>query len=402
MSLAPLAFATPIPLSSYNKPLTKSTSTASRCIVASHPHDAYHIRHAVKLAEKGLGQTRPNPPVGCVITSPTGKILGEGFHKKAGAPHAEVNALTDAASKGSSVQGATAYVSLEPCNHFGRTPPCSQALVDAGVARVVLGMVDPDPRTAGAGVKTLRDAGIHVTVGVEEKLCQRLNEGFSSRILRKRPFGIFKYAMTLDGKIASQTGSSKWVTGPEARSRVQEIRRGVDAIIVGGQTLRADNPQLTIRERNIGELAPLRVVMTKTMQLPLEARLWDTTTADTLVFADSEHGRPHIAAALREKGVKVVEIPGLHPDDAMATLYEYGCLNVLWECGGDLAASAMKSNAVQKIHAFIAPKIIGGHSPSPLGVPAIGLHMDDALQLSETQVETFDNGDLLVTGYLNA
>lgn len=365
----------------------------------SSPLDAAKIQRCIDLARNAVGQTRPNPPVGCVITDANGNVLGEGYHKRAGTPHAEVNALADAQRKGNVVKDATAYVSLEPCNHFGRTPPCSRALVKAGVSRVVIGMVDPDPRTAGGGVQTLREAGIHVDVGVEEAAARQLAEGFVSRVLRKRPFGILKYAMTLDGKIASVTGSSKWVTGPAARSRVQAIRRGVDAIIVGGGTVRMDDPSLTVRE-NPGDLAPFRVVMTRSMDLPLTAKLWDTGVADTIIFAAAGHGRPDTVRELRAKGVTIEEVPGLQHDDVMQYLYERDCLSVLWESGGGLTAGAVKAGAVQKVHAFIAPKIIGGEGKSPVGNPAIGEEMSGALRLENQDVETFEDGDLLVTGNL--
>lgn len=380
----------------------RERGTCCRASAASQytAQDAGHINRCIDLASNALGQTRPNPPVGCVITTPQGDVLGEGFHLHAGLPHAEVNALLDAERKGNSVVGATAYVSLEPCNHYGRTPPCSKALLKAGVQRVVVGMQDPDPRTAGNGIQTLRDGGLDVCVGVQEAECLELAEGFVSRILKKRPIGVLKYAMTLDGKIATGTGSSKWVTGVQARSRVQRIRRECDAIVVGGETVRKDNPSLTVREGALQQgLRPIRVVMTRTMQLPAQANLW-SDEAETVILADASHGNQKLVQELVARGVAVEQVPGLNPDDAMAFLHEKGCLSVLWECGGGLAASAIKSKSVQKVHAFVAPKIIGGAGPGPVGLPGIGDNMQEALVLRNRQIETFDNGDLLVTGYL--
>lgn len=333
-------------------------------------------------------------------------MLGEGWHHRAGHPHAEPTALADAARRGNDVRGATAYVSLEPCNHFGRTPPCSLALLDAGVKRVVVGMVDPDPRVSGSGLRTLRDGGVEVVVGVEEEACQTLAEGFVNRVLKKRPFGILKYAMTMDGKIAAESGSSKWVTGEAARRRVHEIRSGVDAIVVGGQTVRVDDPRLTVRDAEGEEaerlLSPLRIVMSQSMDLPKDARMWDTARQfETHVLVDADGMDEEFAKHLRGKGIFVEAVPSLSPDHAMQYLYEQGCLNVLWECGGGLATKAIQDGAVQKVHAFVAPKIIGGKdAPSPVGSPPLATDMAHAVQLQRTSLETFDNGDLLISGYL--
>ncbi|KAI0557821.1 Riboflavin biosynthesis protein RibD [Gracilaria domingensis] len=421
MGAAPPAFLPPLPLL---RPAARSPAR-SPSLPARHPPrprvaataaavpnaatDAQHMRRAVDLARLAEGQTRPNPPVGCVITSASGeRVLGEGYHQRAGYAHAEVNALQDARRKGNDVAGATAYVSLEPCNHYGRTPPCSVALVKARVARVVVGMIDPDPRTAGNGVQTLRSAGISVSVGVEGQLCQRLNDGFVHRVVKRRPFGILKYAMTLDGKIAASDGSSKWVTGSDARQRVQQIRRSVDAIIVGGQTVRKDDPRLTVRDGRcldaygLEQLSPIRVVMTRDLQLPADARLWnDLQRTPTIVLADASHGRPAFASELIARGVQLEQVPGLSPDDAMAYLYEQSCLSVLWECGGNLAGQAVRDGAVQKVYAFIAPKIVGGsHSPTPLANPPVAQAMNKAISLEHTAFDVYENGDVLLSGYL--
>lgn len=372
--------------------------------------DSKVMQRCIELAQRAAGQTRPNPVVGCVILSSDGSLLGEGFHTRAGRDHAEVDALKDAEKRGFNVQGATAFVNLEPCNHYGRTPPCSQALVRAKVRRVVVGMTDPDPRVSGAGIQTLRNAGIDVTVGVEERLCQRINEGFRRRIVHRAPFGILKYAMTVDGKIATTIGSSKWVTGPDSRQHVQSLRSRVDAIIVGGQTVRMDDPRLTVRSdisdnsspRPEDALSPLRVVMTKSMDLPRSARLWnDTETAETVILTTTSHGKSAFVNDLRSRGVTVHEVSGLQPRDAMDYLYDRECLNVLWECGGALSAQAIADGAVQKIEAYIAPKLVGGaHAPSPIGAPALCEQMTDAVQLVDREVRTFENGDILISGYV--
>jgi diaminohydroxyphosphoribosylaminopyrimidine deaminase / 5-amino-6-(5-phosphoribosylamino)uracil reductase len=368
--------------------------------------DATHMRRCVELASQAAGQTRPNPAVGCVLTSPSGAVLAEGHHVRAGLRHAEAAALHDATMRGVDVSGATAYVSLEPCHHTGRTPPCSVALIDAHVKRVVIGVVDPDPRTAGQGVSRLRAAGIHVDVGIEERLCRDLNEGFFHRILHGTPFGILKYAMTLDGKIATQTGSSKWVTGPASRASVHKLRSQVDAIIIGGQTLRADDARLTVRVEGspIPYLAPVRVVMTRSMDLPRDARIWaDASSLRTVVLTVPGHGRELLVADLRARGVEVVEVPGLRARDAMSFLHDHAdALSVMWECGGALAAEAINDGCVQKIHAFIAPKLVGGSrasTPSPVGAPALVTEMSEALVLDRQTVQQIGS-DVLITGYL--
>ncbi|MBD2021898.1 bifunctional diaminohydroxyphosphoribosylaminopyrimidine deaminase/5-amino-6-(5-phosphoribosylamino)uracil reductase RibD [Leptolyngbya sp. FACHB-36] len=352
--------------------------------------DRIHMRRCLDLARQALGQTAPNPLVGCVIVQ-DGEVVGEGFHPAAGQPHAEVFALRQA---GKRARGGTLYVNLEPCNHHGRTPPCSEAVIAAGVAKVVVGMVDPDPRVSGGGIARLRSAGINVLVGVEEAVCQQLNEAFVHRVVHHRLFGILKYAMTLDGKIAATSGHSAWVTSPTARAEVHQLRVACDAIIVGGNTVRRDNPLLTSRQ----ETTPLRVVMSRSLDLPSEAQLWDTTIAPTLVFTETGT-QPEVQAQLIQRGVEVHEVPSLTPAAVMTHLYDRGCLSALWECGGTLAAAAIADGSVQKILAFIAPKLIGGTSaPSP--VSDLGLtRMSDALELTQMAWRSI-GPDLLVEGYL--
>ncbi|MEP0784167.1 bifunctional diaminohydroxyphosphoribosylaminopyrimidine deaminase/5-amino-6-(5-phosphoribosylamino)uracil reductase RibD [Coleofasciculus sp. FACHB-129] len=350
------------------------------------------MQRCIELARRALGQTAPNPLVGSVIVQ-DGQIVGEGFHPGAGHPHAEVFALRDA---GERAKGATIYVNLEPCNHYGRTPPCSEALVAAGVSKVVVGMVDPDPRVSGGGIERLRAAGIEVVVGVEEDACRQLNEAFIHRILYRRPFGILKYAMTLDGKIATTTGHSAWITSPDARNEVHRMRVACDAVIVGGNTVRLDNPHLTSHQTEAHN--PLRVVMSRTLDLPVEAHVWETAEAPTLVLTEVG-ANPDFQQMLLKKGVMVVELTPLTPTKAMTYLYERGLSGVLWECGGTLAASAIAEGTVQKILAFIAPKIVGGRlAPSPVGDLGFA-SMTDALTLERVRWRAVGS-DCLVEGYL--
>ena len=354
--------------------------------------DCAMMQQCLKLARTALGRTAPNPLVGSVIVQ-DGQIVGEGFHPGAGHPHAEVFALRAA---GDRALGATIYVNLEPCNHYGRTPPCSEALVAAGVAKVVVGMVDPDPRVSGGGIARLRAAGIEVLVGVEEVNCRKLNEAFIHRILYKRPFGILKYAMTLDGKIATTTGHSAWVTDQVARTEVHQLRASCDAVIVGGNTVRQDNPQLTTRQAEAAN--PLRIVMSRTLDLPDQAHLWHTAEFPTLVLTQTG-ANPDFQQQLLTKGVEVVALTPLTPAKAMAYLYDRGLLSVLWECGGTLAARAIADGSVQKILAFIAPKIIGG-STAPTPVGDLGFKtMTEALTLEQVRWLTMGS-DCLVEGYL--
>lgn len=292
---------------------SQQASVASSSEVGT-PFDRAMMQRCIQLARRALGRTTPNPLVGSVIVR-DGEIVGEGFHPAAGQPHAEVFALRAAGEK---ARGATLYVSLEPCNHYGRTPPCSEAVVAAGVAKVVVGMVDPNPLVAGGGLQRLRDAGIEVLVGVEEAACRQLNEGFIHRILHKRPLGIFKYAMTLDGKIATISGHSTWVTGKEARTQVHQLRAACDAVIVGGNTVRLDDPYLTSHQPDAHN--PLRVVMSRTLNLPLDAHLWQTDEAPTLVVTEVG-ANPDMQQRLVKKGVEVVELTPLTPSRVMEYLY---------------------------------------------------------------------------------
>ena len=350
------------------------------------------MQRCITLASQARGKTSPNPLVGAIAVK-GGQIIGEGFHPALGEPHAEIFALRAA---GERARGATIYVNLEPCNHYGRTPPCTEALIEAGVKKVVVGMIDPDSRVSGKGVEKLRNAGIEVVVGVEEGACRQLNEAFIHRVTYKLPWGILKYAMTLDGKIATTTGHSAWVTGKSARSYVHQLRAGCDAVIVGGNTVRQDNPHLTTH--GIAHSNPLRVVMSRSLDLPLNCHLWETKTAPTVVFTQ-QGSNPQLKSELLSKGVDVVEFAALNPPKVLKNLYQRGLSAVLWECGGFLAAQAIATGCVQKVLAFIAPKFIGGfNAPSPIG--DLGLEkMTEALELERVRISQFDR-DWLIEGYI--
>jgi diaminohydroxyphosphoribosylaminopyrimidine deaminase/5-amino-6-(5-phosphoribosylamino)uracil reductase len=362
--------------------------------------DVQMMQRCLELARQAVGRTSPNPLVGCVIVQ-EGQIIGEGFHPAAGQPHAEVFALRAAGdwlcqhSPGDRPENATLYVNLEPCNHYGRTPPCTEAILQAGIRRVVVGMVDPDPRVSGSGIERLRQAGLEVIVGVEAAACQALNEAFAWRVTQQRPFGILKYAMTLDGRIATDRGHSQWITSPPARAWVHQLRASLDVVIVGGNTVRRDNPLLT--SHGVGDHNPLRVVLSRTLDLPATAQLWQTDLAPTLILTE-QGAESHNAEWLIQQGVEIQILPHLTPNAAFELLYQRGLSAVLWECGGTLAAEALREGCVQKIHAFIAPKLIGGSQFGP--VADLGFaHMDAALTLQDLDVTTV-GPDLLISGYV--
>jgi diaminohydroxyphosphoribosylaminopyrimidine deaminase/5-amino-6-(5-phosphoribosylamino)uracil reductase len=354
--------------------------------------DREMIGRCMALARKALGQTSPNPMVGALIVQ-NNQIVGEGFHLGAGHPHAEVLAIEQAQSQ---AQGATLYINLEPCNHQGKTPPCTDALIEAGIARVVIGTIDPDPRVSGSGVQRLTRAGIEVIVGVEEQACRQLNEAFIYRVTYQKPLGILKYAMTLDGKIATTSGHSAWISGEASRHCVHELRAACDAVIIGSNTVRQDNPHLT--SHGVSPHNPLRVVMSRSLDLPLDAHLWETSEVPTLVFTQMGIN-PALQKQLSHHGVEVIELESLSPAQAMQHLYQRGASSVLWECGGRLAAQAIVEGAVQKVIAFIAPKIIGGEiAPTPVGY--IGLEkMSEALLLEGVSVRNIEQ-DVVIEGYL--
>ena len=312
------------------------------------------MRRALQLAELGRGRTSPNPMVGAVVLDATAQLVGEGYHARAGEAHAEVGAL---AMAGERARGGTLVVTLEPCCHHGRTPPCSEAVIAAGVSRVVVAMADPNPQVAGGGLARLRAAGVEVLTGVAETEARSLNAPFLHRLATGRAHGILKWAMSLDGRTALPNGDSQWISGPPARDWVHRLRAQVDAVIVGGGTVRSDDPLLTSRGRRHTE--PMRVVLSRQLVLPPKARLWDTTPAQTLVA----HG-PEAPAAARHHldalGVERLCLTRCEPLALMEALAQRGCNQVLWECGPELAAAALRQQCVQRIAAVIAPKLLGG------------------------------------------
>ena len=324
------------------------------------------MRRALQLAALAEGRTSPNPLVGAVVLDSTGRLVGEGFHARAGQPHAEPGALAQA---GDAARGGTIVVTLEPCCHHGRTPPCTEAILSAGIQRVVVALTDPDPRVAGGGLQRLRDAGLEVISGVLAAEAADQNRAFVHRVRTGRPWGVLKWAMSLDGRTALPNGASQWISAPPARSWVHELRAQCDAVIVGGGTVRADDPLLTSRGRRCTE--PLRVVLSRSLDLPAAAQLWHQDVAATLVAhaagvnADSEL---KLLADLQRQGVQLEALERCEPLALLNALAGRGCNQVLWECGPALASVALQQGCVQEIAAVIAPKLLGGQlARTPLG-----------------------------------
>ncbi len=338
--------------------------------------DQGYMRRALHLASRGR-HASPNPMVGCVLVGPDGAIVGEGYHPQAGQPHAEIFALRAA---GGRARGATAYVTLEPCSHHGRTPPCALALVEARVAQVVTAMTDPDPRVAGSGITILRNAGIQVTVGTLEAEARALNAAYIKHRTTGLPWGVLKTAMTLDGKIATRTGDSKWITSPMARRAVhRQLRDRADAILTGVGTVLADDPSLTTRLIHRKGRDPLRVVADSHARTPLESQIVRQSLEDgKTVIAVTSQADPGRVAELAAHGCRVwictSDAQGrVDLADLMHRLgTEADAISVLIESGGELAANMLREKLVDRWLAWIAPKIVGGRdAPGPVGMLSI-------------------------------
>ena len=340
--------------------------------------DARFMARALALAAEGLGRTFPNPPVGAVFVR-GGRVVGEGFHHRAGAPHAEIEALRAA---GGRVRGATLYVTLEPCSHHGRTPPCAEALVGLGLRRIVVALVDPNPRVRGRGIAKLRRAGIPVAVGPGAEEARLLTAGYRSRVLHGRPLVTLKLATTLDGRIAAAGGDARWITGPAARRLAHALRDVSDAVLVGAGTVRADDPRLTCRLP--GGHDPVRIVLAgPALRLPARARVLARGGPPTWVVAP--RGAPAArVAALRRRGVEVLLVPGRRGRVPFAALVRLlgarGLTSLLVEGGGTVAAEALRARAVDRLVLFVAPAILGGDAVAAVG-PLGRVRVRDAVRV---------------------
>ncbi|WP_373357085.1 bifunctional diaminohydroxyphosphoribosylaminopyrimidine deaminase/5-amino-6-(5-phosphoribosylamino)uracil reductase RibD [Pseudoroseicyclus sp. CXY001] len=329
------------------------------------------MAHALAIGRRSMGQAWPNPAVGCVLVK-DGRVLSRGWTAPGGRPHAEVAALTAA---GEAARGATAYVTLEPCAHHGQTPPCAEALVAAGVARVVIAAPDRDPRVAGKGVAILRSAGVEVTEGVLRTEAERDLAGFLTRFTTGRPWLTLKLAASLDGRIATATGESQWITGPAARAAVQGMRASHDAVMVGGGTARADDPNLTLRGMG-ARRAPVRVVLSRRLDLPAESYLARTAREVPLWLVHGAGLGPEAGAPWEALGAELIEAPvaaqQIDPAGALAALAARGITRVFCEGGGGLAASLLAGGLVDELVLFTAGTGIGAEGTPALAAMGLG------------------------------
>ncbi len=353
------------------------------------------MKRAIFLASLGKNTTSPNPRVGAVILDKNGNLISEGFHYKAGMPHAEAMASENL---NKDANGGTMYVNLEPCCHHGRTPPCVDKIISSGIKKVYISILDPDKRVSGKGIQLLKEAGIQVHVGLCEKESLALNKAFIHRNITKKAFGVLKWAMSIDGRIGLKNGESKWITNEESRSLVHTFRAEFDAIIIGGNTLRKDNPLLTTRGSKNPE--PLRVVFTKSLDLPSKSNLWDCDKAKTLVIYDSSTANESYLTRI-PKCVEVEKVSSDDPNLIAKILAKRGCNKVLWECGPRLATAAVQSNCIQEIITFIAPKILGGvDSMNPFGDFEFE-EMNKIIKLSDSQVSLIGNDICVKSSFKN-
>lgn len=357
------------------------------------------MKMALELAEQGRGWTSPNPLVGAVVVK-DGKVAGEGFHQRAGGPHAEIFALEQAGEK---ANGATLYVTLEPCNHTGRTPACTEAILKSGISRVVAGMKDPNPQVTGGGLALLQSNGLDVSVGVCERECRRQNEIFVKYATTSLPFVILKCAATLDGRIATRTGDSKWITNSRSRQFVHELRHAVDAVMVGIGTVLKDNPRLTTRLKGRKGLDPTRIILDTRLSIPLETRLLHLSSdSDTLLVTGSSAPAKK-KEVLERAGARVLAVDD-HEDqiDLRALVRELGNLeitSVLIEGGSRVNGSALRTGIVDKVFMFYAPKICGGDDGVPIcSGPGVDL-IEQSIGLKEISIHRFED-DVMIEGYI--
>lgn len=346
--------------------------------------DEFYMQQALALAQKGEGWVAPNPMVGAVIVK-NDRIIGSGYHEKYGASHAEVNAIGSATEP---VQGAIMYVTLEPCCHYGKTPPCADLIIQQKIGKVVIGSLDPNPLVAGKGVQKLKEAGIEVVCGVLEEQCNYVNRIFYHYITTKRPYVVMKTAMTLDGKIATVTGESKWISGEESRQEVHRLRHRYTGIMVGINTIIRDNARLTCRMQ--GGKNPTRIVVDSCLRIPLQSHVLQDQERNLTILATTNQANSMVADQLSRLGSEVlrccVKNSRVDLNDLMCRLGAIGIDSILLEGGSTLNDAALREGIVQELVTYIAPKIVGGDgAPTPVGGMGIA-HLSDAIQLERMQV----------------
>ena len=344
-----------------------------------------YMRRAIELAKKGCGYTNPNPLVGAVIVKDQ-RVIGEGYHEKIGGLHAERNALKNCIED---PEGAEIYVTLEPCCHYGKTPPCTEALIEAGIKKVYVGNLDPNPKVAGGGIKILNDHGIETETGILEEECRQLNDIFFHYIQNDIPYTALKYAMTLDGKIATATGESKWITGEEARRHAHTLRHQYAAIMAGIGTVLADDPMLNVRVE--GWRSPVRILCDSKLRIPLDSQIVKSAEKyrTIVVYADQKNTEEKIKI-LHTMGVETICCPDeknqIDLKKLMVNLGNRGIDSILLEGGGTLNDSALKAGIVQEVQVFMAPKLFGGVG-SKTPVEGIGVEFpSEAVELKYTEI----------------
>lgn len=355
-----------------------------------------YMQLALDLATKAEGRTCPNPPVGAVVVL-NGEIVGSGFHPEAGEPHAEIFALQEA---GEQAAGAGLYVTLEPCNHQGRTGPCTEAVIAAGISQVFVGTLDPNPQVAGKGVERLRQAGIAVTVGILEDKCRRLIAPFTKYVTTGLPLVTLKMAMTMDGQTATSTGDSQWISGTESRHYVHQLRDRSDAIMVGIGTVLADNPQLTTRLPQSGQ-DPIRIIVDSNLQIPVSARVLTVDSKASAIIVTTDRADLRRISALEKFGNEIIVVPNKDGRvDLKVMLAELGRRNIqsiLLEGGATLAAEAVRSEIVDRVAMFIAPIFLGGDDGAGVFSGVGCRKLSDAVKLQNTRVQKFGD-DILIEG----
>ncbi|NRD78311.1 bifunctional diaminohydroxyphosphoribosylaminopyrimidine deaminase/5-amino-6-(5-phosphoribosylamino)uracil reductase RibD [Bacillus sp. BRMEA1] len=354
----------------------------------------FYMDLALKTAQAMKGQTDPNPLVGAVIVNEN-RIVGIGAHLKAGEPHAEIHALRMAGEK---AKGGTIYVTLEPCSHHGRTGPCAVALVEAGIKTVVIATLDPNPVVSGNGVKILKDAGIEVVVGIREQESQRMNEVFNKFIVQKKPFVTMKAGSTLDGKIATHSFDSKWITSEGSRRDVHQLRSENMAILVGVNTVIKDDPELTARIPNGRN--PIRIILDSTLKIPMESKVITDKLAETWIFTSKRYD-PKKREALQSQGIKVFHTTGdvkVDPNEVLQIVGENLISSVFIEGGGTIHAAFLENQLIDKVILYVAPKLLGGKD-APTFLEGTGVDkMRDAVELDNVEVEKIGN-DFKFSGY---
>jgi len=357
---------------------------------SSFKNDEYFIDEALKLAQKGSGWTNPNPMVGAIIVK-GGKIIAKGYHKQAGLPHAEIEALKAAKA---SVRGATLYVNLEPCSHYGRTPPCADAIIKAGIKRVVCSTLDPNPKVRGRGIKKLKKAGIEVSVGLGEKEAGKINEAFFTFHQKKRPFVTLKFAASLDGKIATRTGDSKWITNEQERIFARSLRGQYQAILVGINTVIRDDPHLGARSP--GRKDPLRIILDSNLRIPVNSQVLRDKNVLIITTASASKNKKIL---LMKRGIPVLvfKSKNIKLKELLSSLREREIISILVEGGGKILGSFLNEKIVDKVYACYAPILIGGEEAVSIGGKGV-TKVKNALRLKQVSIKHFGD-NFIVIGY---